>query len=232
MKILAIVPAFNEEQNLHRLAELFKDIRNVDVVIINDCSKDSTSKIAKEIGFQVIDLPSNLGIGGAVQTGYKYAEKHGYDIAIQVDGDGQHNPSYIEGLIQPLLKGEADLVIGSRYLEKQGFQSSMIRRFGIKYFTYLIHILQKRKITDPTSGFRACNRRVIELFSKRYPLDYPEPESIVYLLRNKFSIKEVPVVMNERHGGVSSINPLKSIYYMIKVSLAIFIDNLRKIGLT
>ncbi|MEH7107513.1 MULTISPECIES: glycosyltransferase family 2 protein [Bacillaceae] len=232
MKVLAIVPAFNEGANIHRLAELFSNIKNVDVIVINDCSTDNTSEMCRDFGFNVIDLPSNLGIGGAVQTGYKYAEKHGYDIAIQVDGDGQHNPLYIQSLIDPLIKGEADLIIGSRYLEKAGFQSSFMRRIGINYFSRLIYFLQKKKITDPTSGFRACNRRVITLFSNRYPSDYPEPESIVYLLRNNYSIKEVPVVMNEREGGESSINFIRSIYYMIKVSLAIIIDNLRKIGLT
>lgn len=232
MKILAIVPAFNEEQSIQHLVKLFEKVDKVDVIIINDCSKDRTSKVCIELGLNVIDLPSNLGIGGAVQTGYKYAEKHGYDIAIQVDGDGQHNPAYIKELIKPIVDGKADLVIGSRYLNKEGFQSTFIRRVGIHYFSFLIKILNNKRITDPTSGFRACNRQVIELFSKRYPHDYPEPESIVYLLRNNYSVEEVPVVMLERTGGESSINAIKSVYYMIKVSLAILIDNLRKIGLT
>jgi glycosyltransferase involved in cell wall biosynthesis len=232
MKVLAIIPAFNEEEGIQRLAELFDEVNHIDVIVVNDCSRDNTSNICREIGFNVIDLPSNLGIGGAVQTGFKYAEKHGYDIAVQVDGDGQHNPAYIKDLIKPIVEGNADLVIGSRYLNNEGFQSSAMRRLGIQYFSALIDILQKKKITDPTSGFRACNRKVIELFSKRYPTDYPEPESIVYLLRNQFVIEEVPVIMHERHGGESSINAIKSIYYMIKVSLAIIIDNLRKIGLT
>lgn len=232
MKILAIVPAYNEEQGIKHVVELFQNIDNVDVIVINDCSKDRTSEVCREYGLNVIDLPANLGIGGAVQTGYKYAQLKGYDIAIQVDGDGQHNPSYIHKLIQPIIKGNADLVIGSRYLNKEGFQSSFIRRVGINYFTFLINLLQKKKITDPTSGFRAANKKVIELFSNRYPIDYPEPESIVFLLRNKYKIEEVPVVMNERMGGESSINAFKSVYYMIKVSLAIIIDNLRKVGLT
>jgi glycosyltransferase involved in cell wall biosynthesis len=232
MKILAIVPAFNEEEGLVRVSEQFNGITDVDVVIINDCSKDATSDVGRKLGFNVIDLPCNLGIGGAVQTGYKYAFDNGYDIAIQVDGDGQHNPAYIKDLIQPIKEGRADLVIGSRYLKKEGFQSTLLRRVGINYFSYLIYLLQKKRITDPTSGFRACNRRVIELFSARYPNDYPEPESIVYLLRNNYKTEEVAVVMNERFGGESSINSFKSIYYMIKVTLAIVIDNMRKIGLT
>lgn len=232
MKILAIVPAFNEEQGIKHVVDQFKNIDFVDVVVVNDCSKDNTSDVCREFGLNVIDLPANLGIGGAVQTGYKYAQVNGYDIAIQVDGDGQHNPVYIRELIKPIINGNADLVIGSRYLNKEGFQSTFMRRIGISYFTFLINLLQKKKITDPTSGFRAANRKVIELFSNRYPIDYPEPESIVFLLRNKYKIEEVPVVMNERMGGESSINAIKSVYYMVKVSLAIVIDNLRKVGLT
>jgi len=232
VKVLAIVPAFNEEEGLLRVAEQFKEIDGVDIVVVNDCSKDATSTIGRKLGFNVIDLPCNLGIGGAVQTGYKYAFDQNYDIAIQVDGDGQHNPSYLKDLIKPIKEGRADLVIGSRYLKKEGFQSTLLRRVGINYFSFLIQLLQKKRITDPTSGFRACNRRVIELFSSRYPNDYPEPESIVYLLRNNYKIEEVPVIMNERFGGESSISSIKSIYYMIKVSLAIIIDNMRKIGLT
>lgn len=231
MKILAIVPAFNEEQGIKHVVEQFRTIEDVDILVINDCSQDNTSKVCRSFGLNVIDLPCNLGIGGAVQTGYKYAELNGYDIAIQVDGDGQHDPSYIKELIQPLVNQTADLVIGSRYLTKEGFQSSFMRRVGISYFSFLINLLQKKKITDPTSGFRACNRSVIELFSKRYPIDYPEPESIVYLLRNNFKVEEIPVLMNARIGGESSINMIKSVYYMIKVSIAIIIDNLRKYGL-
>jgi glycosyltransferase involved in cell wall biosynthesis len=236
MKILAIIPAFNEEQGIQHVVEQFKNIREsvdtLDIMVINDCSTDKTSEVCRSFGLNVIDLPTNLGIGGAVQTGYKYAFKKGYDIAIQVDGDGQHNPSYIKELVQPIVSNQADLVIGSRYLEREGFQSSFLRRLGIKYFSFLIKLLHKKRITDPTSGFRAANRNVIELFSSRYPIDYPEPESIVYLLRNNFRIEEVPVIMNERVGGESSINAFKSIYYMIKVSIAIIIDNLRRIGLT
>lgn len=228
MKVLAIIPAYNEEESIGDLISRFIDYTDVDVLVVNDCSKDGTSKICKRGGVNVIDLPCNLGIGGAVQTGYRYAKLHGYDIAVQVDGDGQHNPEYISKLIQPIVNEEADLVIGSRYLEKNGFQSTVLRRIGIKYFSFLIKTLKRKRITDPTSGFRACNHSVIELFAERYPIDYPEPESIVYLLRNDFKVREVPVIMNERAGGESSIKAFKTIYYMIKVSVAIFIDTLRK----
>jgi glycosyltransferase involved in cell wall biosynthesis len=228
MKVLAIIPAYNEEESIGELLFKFLEYGNIDVLVINDCSEDDTSRICKENGVNVIDLPCNLGIGGAVQTGYRYAKKAGYDIAVQVDGDGQHNPQYITQLIEPLIKEEADLIIGSRYLEKHGFQSTILRRVGIRYFSYLIKVLKGRNVTDPTSGFRACNKSVINLFAERYPIDYPEPESIVFLLRNNFIVKEVPVIMNERISGESSIKDLKTVYYMIKVSLAIIIDTLRK----
>jgi glycosyltransferase involved in cell wall biosynthesis len=165
-----------------------------------------------------VSLSNNLGIGGAMQTGYKYAFYNDYDIAIQFDGDGQHIAEEISKLLNKIY--EADIVIGSRYLEKKGFQSSGIRRFGIKFFTFLIMFLTGQRITDPTSGFRAANKRVIEIFAGNYPMDYPEPETICLLARNKFKVCETSVVMREREDGRSSITMLKSIYYMIKVSLA------------
>jgi glycosyltransferase involved in cell wall biosynthesis len=230
--ILIIIPAFNESENILKLLESIntsiRNQMNLDVLVVNDCSIDNTSHICKRNGFNVIDLPCNLGIGGAVQTGYKYAQKNNYDIAIQVDGDGQHDPEYIHALIKPILQKKADMVIGSRYINKEGFQSTFLRRIGINYFSKLISILSNQKVTDPTSGFRASNKKVIELFSKRYPIDYPEPESIVFLKRKGLNIVELPVKMNERRGGISSINIYRSIYYVIKVSMAILIDKLRK----
>ncbi|MCY9664834.1 glycosyltransferase family 2 protein [Paenibacillus alginolyticus] len=229
MKILIIVPAFNESRNLVRLLKKFKSLSlQFDIVVINDCSTDNTSEIAKKHGVIVIDLPCNLGIGGAVQTGYLYARNNNYDVAIQVDGDGQHNPEYIENLIAPIINRSANLVIGSRYIKKEGFQSSYLRRIGISYFKGLIQVLCGKTITDPTSGFRACDSNIISLFASNYPKDYPEPESIVFLLRNNFKVLEVPVVMNDREAGKSSIRSFKTIYYMIKVSLAILIDVLRR----
>ncbi|MEK4360317.1 glycosyltransferase family 2 protein [Paenibacillus sp. FSL M7-1455] len=228
MKILVIIPAYNEEENLGLLLESIKNYDYVDVLVINDCSTDKTVDVCKRHSVKFIDLPNNLGIGGAVQTGYQYAEMNDYDIAIQVDGDGQHKPEFIPHLIKPIIEQRADMVIGSRYLNKEGFQSSKIRRVGIRHFSRLIKILLKRKVTDPTSGFRACNKSVICFFSKNYPADYPEPETIVTLLRNKLNVVEIPVVMNSREYGTSSISKFKSIYYMVKVSLAILIDFFRE----
>lgn len=230
MRILLIIPAYNEENNIENLVIKINSVcgDTVDILVINDCSIDETKSVCDKAGVLTINLPCNLGIGGAVQTGYKYARLHDYDIAIQVDGDGQHKPEYIMDLVRYITEEKADMVIGSRFINKEGFQSTFMRRVGIAYFTYLLKFLSKRVITDPTSGFRACNKKVINEFSKRYPVDYPEPESIMYLLRNGYRIKEVPVIMQERKEGKSSITTFKSLYYMLKVSLAILIDRFRK----
>ncbi|KAF6634918.1 glycosyltransferase family 2 protein [Paenibacillus sp. EKM208P] len=230
MKILLIIPAYNEEDNIANLISSINkvNIANLEILVVNDCSLDKTHLICSNLQVNVINLPCNLGIGGAVQTGYKFAYKNDYDIAIQVDGDGQHKPEYIEQLIQPIIERNVDLVIGSRYIQKEGFQSTLLRRIGINYFSKLLFTLTGQLITDPTSGFRACNKRVIEIFSKRYPVDYPEPESIMYLKRNLFTIEEIPVVMKSRESGTSSITSFKSVYYMLKVSMAIMIDKLRR----
>lgn len=231
MNILIIIPAFNEEENIRKLIQKIHEVKyknTVDILVINDHSTDGTSFICKEMGVSVVNLPCNLGIGGAVQTGYKFAALHDYDFAIQVDGDGQHNPEFIESLIEPIIQGNADIVIGSRYINQCGFQSSSMRRLGIRYLKYLINILTGLKITDPTSGYRACSKDIIKLFSINYPKDYPEPESIMYIKRKGFRVSEIPVIMNEREGGKSSINFHRSIYYMIKVSLAIVFDKIRK----
>ncbi|OMF36652.1 glycosyltransferase family 2 protein [Paenibacillus peoriae] len=229
-RILLIVPAFNEEDNIVGLISRIRSLpmSNVDILIINDCSSDRTGTLCENLGVEVINLPCNLGIGGAVQTGYKFAKENGYSVAVQIDGDGQHNPSFLRQLIEPIISGDSDMVIGSRYIKKEGFQSTFMRRLGINYFSKMLRVLTGQIITDPTSGFRACNEKVIDLFSKRYPIDYPEPESIMYLKRNELKIKEIPVTMYARVGGNSSITSIKSIYYMTKVSLAILIDSMRK----
>ena len=232
MKILVIIPAYNEEKNIvNVINNIEKDCPNVDYVIINDCSKDNTKKVIEERGFNYVSLPVNMGIGGGVQTGYKYAVEHDYDTAIQIDGDGQHDPKYIEKLIQPILNGEADMTIGSRFIQKEGFQTSFMRRVGINFLKYLIKLCCGVKITDATSGFRATNKKLTKEFSENYAQDYPEPEAIIHSILNGYKVKEVPVIMHERQEGESSINMTKSVYYMIKVSLAIIlcrISNKRK----
>ncbi len=213
------------------LIHVVKDIecyaKDFDYVIINDCSKDDTEEICKENGFNYVNLPINLGIGGAMQTGYKYAKKYGYDMAVQFDGDGQHDASYIDVLLRTMEDKQADMVIGSRFITKEGFQSSFSRRLGIRFFEFLIYAITRKHITDATSGFRIVNQKIITDFCSYYPTDYPEPESIVSIIRNQYKIEEAPVIMRERLGGTSSIVNLKAVYYMIKVTLAIVIDKLK-----
>lgn len=229
MKKLIIIPAFNEEGNLEKTIKDIKDnAPGFDYVIINDCSTDKTLEMCRRHGFSYLNLPVNLGIGGAVQTGYRYAYYHGYDIAVQFDGDGQHSATHLEDMVMTLIDTESDMVIGSRFIEKEGFQSSGLRRIGIKYFTGLIKILTGKTITDPTSGMRMVNKKLLEKFTDEYPKDYPEPESVVTILSEKYKVKEIPVVMNEREEGVSSISLKNSVYYMIKVSFAILIARMKK----
>jgi glycosyltransferase involved in cell wall biosynthesis len=229
LRKIIIIPVYNEEENIERTVEsIQKNALDFDYIIINDCSTDHTRKICEENGFNVINLPINLGIGGAVQTGYRYAYEQGYDVAVQVDGDGQHDPKFLEKMAVYLQENGVDMVIGSRFIEKKGFQSSAARRIGISFFSILIKILTGKKITDPTSGLRMVGRNVMDIFSKDYPRDYPEPESVVAILRRNLKVKEIPVIMHERAGGVSSISFKNSVYYMIKVTFAILIERIRK----
>lgn len=227
MKILIIIPAYNEETNIKQVVDnLIKNYSQYDYVVINDCSKDSTKMILEKNKINHINLPVNLGIGGGVQTGYKYALENKYDIAIQIDGDGQHDPKYIEKGIQPIVNGQADIVIGSRFIEKKGFQSSLIRRIGINFLSSLIDLISGMKVKDVTSGYRIVNKKFIEIYANNYAQDYPEPEAIVNAAMNNGKIIEIPVEMSERLGGESSISPLKSIYYMVKVSISILLYRL------
>lgn len=229
MKKLVIIPAYNEGENIKTtIDEVVKKAKGFDYVVINDCSTDNTKIICEKYKYNYIDLPINLGIGGAVQTGYRYGYREGYDLAVQVDGDGQHDPTFLNQMAEFLKKKDVDMVIGSRFIDKKGFQSSGTRRIGIKYFTILIKILTGKTITDPTSGLRMVNRDIMKEFAYDYPKDYPEPESVVSILRKKKKVEEIPVIMRERSGGVSSISLKKSVYYMIKVSLAILIERIRK----
>lgn len=234
-KILLIIPAYNESANIVNVYSTIKEYNEkadnikLDYVIINDGSTDNTLEICKKYDMNVIDLITNLGIGGAVQTGYLYAYQNGYDIAVQFDGDGQHDVNYVVNICKPIIEGSVDLCIGSRYLnsESSEFKSTFMRRFGKNIISLIIKLCTGVKITDPTSGFRAVNNDIMKLFSVDYPTDYPEPESIVNVIKNGYKVTETPVSMNERIGGKSSINFLKSAHYMIKVSISIIIDSLR-----
>lgn len=229
MKVLIIIPAYNEEENIEKLVDnLTENYSQYDYLIVNDCSKDSTEEIIKRRGYNYISLPVNLGIGGAVQAGYVYAKENDYDIAIQIDGDGQHDPEYIADLIAPIVAGEADMTIGSRFIKKEGFQTSFMRRLGINIIRVVIKLTCGTKATDTTSGFRATSKELTKFFSQNYAQDYPEPEAIVAASLNGFRVKDVAVKMREREGGVSSINTLRSFYYMIKVSLALIILRIGK----
>lgn len=229
MKKIVVIPAYNEISNIRTtVQDILDHAPGFDYVIINDCSQDGTMRFCTEQGMNIINLPVNLGIGGAVQTGYLYAWRNGYDVAVQFDGDGQHDASYLGEMADFLQAQQADMVIGSRYIKKEGFQSSGIRQFGIRYFSALIKLLTGKRVTDPTSGMRMVNRDVMKIYSEDYPVDYPEPESVVTILRMGKKVSEIPVIMRERQGGVSSISPRKAVYYMIKVTLAILMECLRK----
>ncbi len=225
--VLVIIPCYNEESNIERvISRLTQTCPDVDYLVVNDCSTDHSEEILRKNHFNYVNLPVNLGIGGGVQTGYRYARDNGYKIAVQMDGDGQHSPAYLETVIAPVRSGEADQCIGSRFLEKEGFQSSALRRFGINFLSGLIHLLSGVKVHDVTSGFRATGPELTAFFADHYAPDYPEPEAILTASLAGFKIKEVPVIMEERLGGVSSIRSFKSAYYMIKVSIALVIDRM------
>ena len=223
-KVLLIIPADNEAENIEKVVnDLIQNYPQYDYVIVNDGSRDETEEICLKNHYQMLSLPLNLGIGGAVQTGYRYALKNHYDIAIQIDGDGQHDIAYVEKLIEPIISGRADITIGSRFIEREGFQSSVTRRMGISLLSGLIHVLCFKKVRDVTSGFRAVNEKFIKIYAENYPSDYPEPEAIVAAIMHRGRIEEVPVIMKERMAGNSSINLKRSVYYMIKVTLAILV---------
>lgn len=223
-KVLLIIPAYNEAENIEKVVnDLIQNYPQYDYVIVNDGSRDETEEICLKNHYQVLNLPLNLGIGGAVQTGYRYALKNHYDIAIQIDGDGQHDIAYVEKLIEPIISGRADITIGSRFIEREGFQSSVTRRMGISLLSGLIHVLCLKKVRDVTSGFRAVNEKFIKVYAENYPSDYPEPEAIVAAIMHRGRIEEVPVIMKERMAGNSSINLKRSVYYMVKVTLAILV---------
>jgi glycosyltransferase involved in cell wall biosynthesis len=226
---IAIVPAHDEEDCV---ADVVREIRAFDaeleVVVVDDGSRDRTSATAAAAGAHVVRLPFNLGIGGAVQTGFRYALEHGFELAVRLDADGQHDPRELTRLLEPILRDEADIVVGSRFAASSGYRASIPRSFGIGLFARLVSLLVRRRVTDTTSGFQALNRRAIALFAADYPHDYPEVEATVMVFRHRLRLEEVPVAMRERAAGTSSITALRSVYYMAKVLLALFVGLFRR----
>jgi len=227
---VALVPAFNEEANVGRVIDEIRAVDPmVDIVVVDDGSVDRTADVAREHGATVVRLPFNLGIGGAVQTGFRYAFEQGYDLAVRLDGDGQHDPSQLDRILRPVLADEADIAVGSRFAAAgDGYRSSRSRRVGIRLLAWVVSRIVGRRVTDTTSGFQALNRRAIELFARDYPHDYPEVEATIMVSRHRLRSVEVPVTMRERGGGRSSITALRSVYYMVKVLLAIFVGLFRR----
>jgi glycosyltransferase involved in cell wall biosynthesis len=230
LRRVAIVPAFNEEGCI---ADVIGEIQAFDpgleVVVIDDGSVDQTTRAARAAGAHVLKLPFNLGIGGAVQTGFRYAHENDFDLAVRVDGDGQHDPAQLRAVIDPVLRDEVDIAVGSRYLAASGgYRSSATRRLGIRILAGTVSALTRQRITDPTSGFQALNRKAIRLFAADYPHDYPEVEGLVMLIRHRLRFCEVPVAMRPRAAGQSSIRALSSVYYMVKVLLALFVGSFRR----
>jgi len=233
MKVLLIIPSYNEEENVlnnyNKIINFNKKSKiKYDAIVINDGSKDRTEEICIKNNIPYISLVHNLGIGGAVQTGYKYALVNNYDIAVQFDGDGQHDVSYVKKIIDPIVNEESDMTIGSRFIDKNSseFKSSFARRIGIKLISFFIKIVTRKKVYDTTSGFRAVNNKIIKEFASDYPVEYPEPITTVEVIKKGYRVKEVPVSMNERENGTSSIKAWKNIYYMLNVIISIIITGI------
>lgn len=230
MKVLIIIPAFNEGESIKKVVnDVYENYKECDVIVVNDGSRDNTYEQAKQTDAIVVDLPNNLGIGGAVQTGYLYAYKNDYDIAIQLDADGQHDPKYIKQMVEIIESGEADMVVGSRFIEKTSYKQTFFRMLGININSLIIKVLTGKKIYDTTSGFRAINKDIIKRFATEYPYDYPEPCTNMELIMMNKRIKEISMEMRQRETGKSSISPLKSVKYMLKVILSLVITKIRKI---
>ena len=229
LRTLAIVPALNEEDAVGDVVDELKAFDpELEILVIDDGSTDHTARVARQHGARVVRLPFNLGIGGAMQTGFRYAFQAGFDAAVQVDGDGQHDPGELPKLLAPLEEDRADIVVGSRFAGERSYRAPMFRRMGIAVFAKTISLIARQRVTDTTSGFRAMNRHGIALFAADYPHDYPEVEATVMVVRHELRLLEVPVAMRNRVAGRSSITASQSVYYMVKVLLAIFVSLFRR----
>jgi glycosyltransferase involved in cell wall biosynthesis len=229
LRRIAIVPAYNEERNVGRvLDELRAFDPGLAVVVVSDGSVDGTARVAREHGAHVVQLPFNLGIGGAVQTGFRYAYEHGYDLVVRCDGDGQHVPGELPKVLEPVLADRADIAVGSRFAGGDGYRSSATRRVGIRLLALVVSAIARQRVTDTTSGFQALNRKALVLFAADYPHDYPEVEGLVMTVKHRLRLEEVPVAMREREHGRSSITAARSVYYMTKVLLALFVGLFRR----
>jgi glycosyltransferase involved in cell wall biosynthesis len=227
---VVIIPAYNEEGAIGNLLDELKQyVPNLDVIVINDGSTDYTALLAKKKGVKILDLPCNLGVGGAVQAGFRYAYDQGYQYVIRIDGDGQHPPGEIPKLIAAMKEGSADLVIGSRFAGERSYVSTLFRFLGIKMLALFLSRICRSRVTDPTSGFWMVNRKLLYYFAHDYPTEYPEPEGIALLRRQGFSFREVPVEFRPRTTGLSSIGAWGTVYYMMKVGLALVVDRIRPI---
>lgn len=228
MKLLVLIPAFNEEGAVGSVVrEVRETVPGVDVLVVDDCSEDGTRHIAQAAGARVLPMPYHLGLGGCVQAGYRLAFELGYDFVIRVDGDGQHDPRYIPKILETLQREKCEMVIGSRFINGGGEHTGALRAFGIVFFRLMLRPILGRPVRDPTSGFVGVNRTALALFSKSFPLEYPEIEALVVLQRKRFRFVEVPCKMRARRAGRSTITALKSLYYPVHVLLGVFVNVLK-----
>lgn len=230
-RLVAVVPAFNEAASIRQVIEELRALADApDIIVVDDGSEDETFELARAAGARTVRMAFNTGIGSTVQTGIRLALEEGYDQIVRIDGDAQHDARDIPRLVERLRDGGPDFVLGSRYLEGEGFQATAAQRLGIRWFCFLLRVVSGLHVTDPTSGFWAANQRAARLLLEEYSSDYPEVDSLLYLSRKGYTVHEVPVVMRPRMGGRSSITGMRALYYMVKVTIALVVGRLRSRG--